>query len=138
MDGKISAISLVVSNQAKSLAFFTEKVGFEKKTDVTGPGGYRYVTVGVKGQDLELPLFEAGGVSDPDLKEWSKHWAPGRIPPITVFVGDCRKTHQELSARGVEFVLPPADHPWGTAATFKDPDGNLFSISQLRGNWTKP
>ncbi|MGA8303717.1 MAG: VOC family protein [Thermoplasmata archaeon] len=137
MDGKISAVSLVVTNQAKSLAFFTEKVGFEKKTDVTGPGGYRYVTVGVKGQELEMALFEAGSAVDPVTKDWSKRWAPGSMPPITNFVGDCRKTHQELSARGVEFLMPPTDHPWGTAATFKDLDGNLFSISQLGGRSPK-
>jgi len=30
----------------------------------------------------------------------------------------------------VEFLLEPFDHPWGTTATFKDPDGNLFSMNQ--------
>ncbi len=137
MEGKISQISLVVTNQAKSLAFYTEKVGFEKKTDVTGPGGYRYVTVGVKGQDLELPLFEIGSTVDPAQQEWSKHWAPGKTPPIVLQVADCRRTHKELSERGVEFPQAPMDHPWGTVATFKDPDGNHFSISQLRGSWPK-
>jgi predicted enzyme related to lactoylglutathione lyase len=138
MDGKISQIPLVVTNKEKSLSFFTEKAGFEKKTDLTGPGGYRYVTEGLKGQELELALFEVGSATDPTQKEWSKQWAPGKTPPIVLLVTDCRKTHQELSERGVEFPQPPEDHPWGTVATFKDLDGNLFSIRQLRGGWAKP
>ncbi len=133
MEGTIIQITLVVSDQARSLEFFTEKVGFEKKTDVTPPGGYRWVTVGPKGQDLEMALFELGSPVDPSQKAWSRDWAPGRAPPIVLRVADCRKSHQELSARGVEFVQAPREYPWGTAATFKDPDGNLFSMNQPPG-----
>jgi catechol 2,3-dioxygenase-like lactoylglutathione lyase family enzyme len=130
MDGKVSVVTLVVTNQARSLEFFTEKVGFEKKTDIHGPGGSRWVTVGLKGQDLELSLWEVGSASDPSQKEIAKQWAPARSPPIVLFVSDCRKAHREMSARGVEFPLAPMDQPWGTVATFKDPDGNLFSMNQ--------
>jgi hypothetical protein len=42
-----------------------------------------------------------------------------------------------MSARGVEFLVPPFDHPWGTSATFKDLDGNLFSMNQPPGSWPK-
>lgn len=134
MEGRISAISLVVSNKSRSLEFFTEKAGFEKKTDFTGPGGYRYVTVGLPGQELELALFELGSEPSPEQKELSKRWAPGSLPPIVLLVPDCRTVHRELTARGVKFLEPPTDHPWGTDATFADPDGNLFSVSQLRGS----
>jgi predicted enzyme related to lactoylglutathione lyase len=137
MDGRITVVSLVVTNQDRSLAFFTEKAGFEKKADVTSPQGYRWVTVGLKGQDLELALQEIGSAVDPTQREWSKSWAPGKAPPIVLAVPDCRKAHQEMSARGVEFTLAPFDHPWGTTATFKDPDGNLFSMNQPPTSWPK-
>ena len=130
MDGRITQITLVVSNQTHSLEFFTEKVGFEKKTDVMPAKGYRWVTVGPKGQDLELALWEMGSPTDPEQKAWSKHWAPARAPPIVLRVSDCRKTYEEMSSRGVEFLQVPKDYPWGTAATFADPDGNLFSMNQ--------
>jgi len=132
MDAKISAMSLVVTNKAQALDFYTQKAGFEKKTDVTGPNGYRYVTVGPRGQEFELALWEVGSQTDPDQQAWSKEWAPGKNPPIVVRVSDCRKAYEELSARGVEFPQKPMDHPWGVAATFRDPDGNLFSLSQLK------
>ncbi|MCI4336570.1 MAG: VOC family protein [Thermoplasmata archaeon] len=138
MNGKISVITLVVTNQARSLAFFTEKIGWEKKTDVSPPGGSRWVTVGPKGQDLELSLWQAGSATDPSQKEWSKGWAPAKAPPIVMVVKDCRNEHKEMSARGVEFPLPPMEHPWGTVATFKDPDGNLFSMNQPPAAWPKP
>ncbi len=133
LDGKITVLTLAVTDQARSLAFFTERAGFEKRTDVHPPGASRWVSVGLKGQDLEIALWEVGSPADPSQKELSKNWSPGKAPPILLRVADCRKVHQELSVRGVEFVSSPTDHPWGTVATFKDPDGNLFSMSQPPG-----
>jgi hypothetical protein len=57
MDGTITRVSL---------DFSTEKVEFEKKTDATGPGGNRYVTVGPKGQPSELAPWEVGFGTGPD------------------------------------------------------------------------
>jgi len=133
MDAKISQVPIVVTDQKRALEFYTEKVGFEKKTDFTSPQGYRYVTVGPKGQPLELALWTVGSSVNPEQTEAAKQWSPGRIPPIVLLVADCRGTHQELSERGVKFLQPPMDHPWGVSATFVDPDGNLFSVSQLKG-----
>lgn len=138
MDGKITQVVLVVTDQARSLEFFTERVGFEKKTDVRPPGGDRWVTVGLKGQELEIALWEVGSAVDPSQKAASSNWTAGSAPPIVVLVPDCRKAHEELKARGVEFLLPPIDHPWGTTATFRDPDGNLFSMTEPRRAWSKP
>ena len=129
MSMKITQFTLVVKNQAEALRFYTEKVGFEKKIDFTPPGGYRWVTVGPKGQDLELALFQAG-TQDPN--HWSSKWTPGISPPIVMQVDDCRKTFAELKSRGVEFKqTQPDEYAWGISATFSDPDGILFSINQL-------
>jgi predicted enzyme related to lactoylglutathione lyase len=137
MEGKVTQITLVVSNQSRALEFYTEKVGFEKKTDVGVPGGARWVTVGPKGQELELALFEMGSAVDPAQKAWSKDWSPGTSPPIVVRVADCKKTYEELHGRGVEFPQPPKEYPWGISATFRDPDGNLFSLSQPPTSWAR-
>jgi len=139
VEGKITNVTLVVSDQQRSVEFYTEKVGFEIKTDVSAKGGSRYVTVGPKGQDLELALWPIGGATDPSQKEVAKSWAPGRSPPIVVRVSDCRGTHKTLSEKGVKFLQEPFDHPWGVSATFVDPDGNLFSMNQPPGAaaWAK-
>ncbi len=129
MDAKITQFTLVVKDQTQALEYYTEKVGFEKKTDFTPPGGYRWVTVGPKGQDVELALFQAG---TQDANHWSSNWKPGGGPPIVMRVDDCRKVFVELKARGVRFAQKePEEYPWGVSATFSDPDGNLFSINQL-------
>ena len=134
MEGRISALSLVVTNKSRALSFYVEQVGFEKKTDVTGPGGYRYVTVGPKGQELELALWEVGSPTDPTQQAGSTQWAPGRAPPLVLGVADCRAAYEELISRGVDFPQRPQEHPWGVVATFRDPDGNLFSLNQFRNS----
>ena len=127
MEPRIAQFTIVVKDQGASLDFYTGKVGFEKKTDVTPPGSYRWVTVGPKGQDLELALWQMGS---PDPNGWSKDWKPGG-PPVVLRVDDCRRTFAEMKSRGVKFVqAEPQELAWGISATFTDPDGNLFSINQ--------
>jgi len=127
MDAKITAIALIVKNKADALEFFTEKVGFEKKTDYTN-GGYRYVTVGPKGQELELALWQEGS---PDPTGSSSQSKSGTYPPIVMQVEDVRRFSAELKARGVRFTQEPQEYPWGVSATFEDPDGNRFSVNRL-------
>lgn len=134
MVGRVAQVTLVVTNQDKALEFYTQKVGFEKKTDFTPPGGHRWVTVGPRGQDLELALWEMGSAAN---LAWSKDWAPGKSPPIVLRVLDCKKAHAELSSRGVNFPALPKEYFWGISATFRDPDGNLFSLNQLTGGEAK-
>ncbi|MDA4123354.1 MAG: VOC family protein, partial [Thaumarchaeota archaeon] len=138
MSLKITQFTLIVKDQTAALEFYTEKVGFEKKTDYTPPGGYRWVTVGPKGQELELALFQAG---TNDANGWSKNWQPGNNPPIVLRVDDCKKAYTEMKSRGVQFVQKdkPDEYAWGISATFADPDGNLFSINQppAAAAWSK-
>jgi predicted enzyme related to lactoylglutathione lyase len=134
MDARITAVSLIVKNKAAALEFYTEKVGFEKKTDYTN-GGYRYVTIGPRGQDLELALWEEGS---PDPAGMSSQLKAGMNPTIVMRVDDVRKTAAELKARGVKFTQEPQEFPWGVSATFTDPDGNRFSINKLSQWDSKP
>lgn len=127
MDARITSIALVIKNKAEALEFYTQKVGFEKKTDYTN-GAYRYVTVGPKGQDLELVLWQEGS---PDPTGSSGQLKAGMYPAIVMQVDDVRKMAAELKGRGVQFKQEPQDHPWGVSATFVDPDGNHFSINKL-------
>ena len=124
---KIESASLVVKDKGKALEFYTAKVGFEKKVDVTDHG-YRWVTVGPKGQDLQISLWQIGS---PDPSGRSRNWKPGSAPPIVLLVDDCYRTYSELKARGVEFTRELEEYPQGVSATFSDPDGNLFTIRGL-------
>ena len=124
---RITQVSLIVENQSKSLGFYTEKIGFEKKIDFPTPYGYGWVTVGPKGQNVALALVEAGW---PVIADFGKKWNAGGGPPIVIEVEDCRRTYDELKSRGVEFKIELKEMPYGIAAFFADPDGNLFEILQ--------
>ncbi len=121
---RIESVPVIVKNKAEALEFYTKKMGFEKKTDVTNYG-YRWVTVGPKGQDLQLELWQVGS---PDPTGASKSWRPGSAPPIVLLVDDCRKLSAELKSKGVECKRALQEYPGGVSATFSDPDGNLFTI----------
>jgi predicted enzyme related to lactoylglutathione lyase len=127
MDAKITQFTLVVKDQSKALEFYTKRVGFEKKTDFTPPGGYRWVTVGPRGQDMELALFQAG---TQDANHWSSSWKPGNNPPIVMQVDDVQKMAADLKSWGIRFIQEPQEYAWGVSATFADPDGNMLSINQ--------
>jgi predicted enzyme related to lactoylglutathione lyase len=130
VEPRIKQFILVVTNQADALEFYTNKVGFEKKTDFTPPGSYRWVTVGPKGQPIELALWQLGS---PDPDGHAKNWRPGNAPPITMWVEDCRRSFDEMRSRGIQFhQVEPYNAPWGTVASFNDPDGNTFAINQYR------
>lgn len=118
MNAKITHVALVVKSKDEAVEFYTKKVGFEKKADFNPPGGDRWVTVGPKGQDLELVLTQAV-----DSNNSSTH--------ITMSVEDCKRVSAELKSRGIQFRQEPLEHPYGVSAIFVDPDGNSFQINQL-------
>lgn len=128
---RIAQISIIVESQAKALEFYTKKIGFEKKIDFPTPAGYRWIVVGPKGQELGLALMEAGWPDDSGL---GRRWKADGAPPIVIETEDCNKTYQELKSRGVEFKQVWGKElntaPYGTAAFFADPDGNLFELLQ--------
>ena len=128
MDARILVIGIVVKDQERALDFYTKRVGFEKRREYTAPNGYRFVSVAPKGERLEISLAQLGA-QDPG--GFSKTWRPGSSPPVGLYVDDCGKTFAEMKARGVEFrEAEPVENDWGISATFSDPDGNFFSITQ--------
>jgi catechol 2,3-dioxygenase-like lactoylglutathione lyase family enzyme len=126
---KITHVSIVVKNKNEAVEFYTKKVGFEKKADYNPPAGDRWVTVGPKGQDLELTLWQEGS---PDPDGMSNSWRPGSTPPIVMQVDDCMKISADLKSHGVQFKREPQENPYAVSAVFVDPDGNSFQINQYR------
>jgi predicted enzyme related to lactoylglutathione lyase len=120
---KIPYVALLVSDQDKALDFYTNVVGFERRVDAPTPNGPRFLTIGVPGQDFELVLWP-GTPANAELGS----------AVYTIEVDDCRATFETLAARGVTFEPPELlEFPWGYAARFKDPDGNLLQVRQGRG-----
>ena len=132
---KLSHATIYVLDQDQALDFYTNKLGFEVRMDMTIESGFRWLTVGPKSQpDLELVLFvvKPGSLDEAaagHLRALLEHGALG----IGVFdTDDCHATYAELSAKGVNFISPPQEQPYGIAATFRGNSGNMFSLTQHR------
>ena len=85
--------------------------------------------------ELELVLFDSapGGMFDADAAAQLRQLQARGIFGGGVFAtADCHATYAELKARGVEFVSPPKEEPYGVEAIFKDPSGNIYSLTQRR------
>ena len=127
---KLTHAPIVVSNQDEALKFYTEVLGFEKRADYQLPGKPRWLTVAPKGQELEFILVQ--GRSEVDLGLGPEAGSGGHH--IGFATTDCFGDFEALRADGVDFTVgnytKPIRQAWGTSATFKDPDGNLFALVQ--------
>ena len=122
---KISQVTIIVRDQDEALKWYTEKLGFEKRTDdaVTMPG-YRWLTIAPKEQkELEIVLFKAR-----DDRE--RGWV-GQGTLWMLQSDDCRATCKALAERGVTILSEPQEYPWGIGATIEDLYGNPFNILQM-------
>ncbi len=131
---KLSHATIYVLDQEKALDFYTNKLGFEVRTDAPMEGGFRWITVGPKDQpDLEIVLYgvQHGGMLDEDTVMHLRALLDKGVMGAGVWeADDCRATYEELKAKGVEFVSPPQEQFYGIEAIFKDGCGNWFSMTQ--------
>ena len=133
---RISTAQLWVHDQDEALAFWTEKVGFEIREDVTVPemGNFRWLTVGPADQDqISIVLMAIPG--PPVLDETTRDQiaeltAKGFASTIFLATDDAMKSYEELSARGVEFTEKPTEQPYGIDCGFRDPSGNSVRLAQ--------
>ena len=131
---KMSHATIYVVDQDQAKGFYVDKLGFELKADYTGPNGFRWLTVAPKGQsELEIALVKVGSTTKTDEKDIAAMTAllrKGMLSTGAFQTADCRKTSEELKAKGVEFISEPKDEFWGVTAVIKDPFGNFFSMTQ--------
>ena len=126
----VSLANVYVTDQDAARDFYVDKLGFELRNDVKMGDGFRWITVGVPGQnDLEVVLFKPGPPQSPeDAETVSNLVAKGAISGVGVHVDDCRKTFDELSAKGVTFLQEPSDRPYGVEAVLRDNSGNWLVL----------
>jgi uncharacterized glyoxalase superfamily protein PhnB len=138
MQLKIANAQLWVENQSEALAFWTEKVGFEVRMDVTMPelGNFRWLTVGPVGQpDVAVVLMAIPGhpmLDDETREQVRTVMAKGYAGTVFLTTEDCQASYEELLARGVEFSEQPEERPYGIDSGFRDPSGNSIRLTQVR------
>lgn len=115
---RFACITVAVKDQDDALEWFTEKLGFQKRVDKSGPG-MRFLTVSPRNQ--------------PDLQVILASWFPehiGRNATAVLYTDDCRATYDDLSSRGVIFTEAPEQRPFGLQAVFQDLYGNRYALPE--------
>jgi catechol 2,3-dioxygenase-like lactoylglutathione lyase family enzyme len=126
----VSLVTVYVTDQDAAKAFYVEKLGFVGHSDVRMGDGFRWVTVVHPDHpELEVTLMTPGPPLGDELAgSIRRALADGRMGGLGLRVDDCRKTYEELSARGVEFVQTPEDRPYGVEAVLRDNSGNWLVL----------
>jgi catechol 2,3-dioxygenase-like lactoylglutathione lyase family enzyme len=134
---RIANAQLWVHDHDEALAFYTEKLGFEVRADVTVAelGGFRWLTVGPVGQpDFSIALITIPGPPVMDEKTAGQVrdlMAKGFAGTVFLTTDDAYATYDELKARGVEFTSEPEEVPYGIDTGIRDPSGNSLRLTQL-------
>jgi catechol 2,3-dioxygenase-like lactoylglutathione lyase family enzyme len=129
----IRIVSVWVLDQESARKFYTEKLGFELTNDITLDNGMRWMTVRPPGSaDQEFLLMDPShSMLDAQTAEQVRALvAKGALSPGVMSTSDCRGDYEKLVARGVEFLQPPAERPYGIEALLRDDSGNWFSFTQ--------
>lgn len=115
----IKFVNIPVFDQARALAFYTEKLGFTVATNQPmGPAGQRWIELKIPGADTRVSLFTPPGLEN----------RVGTFVPLSLWADDVEGTYETLRARGVEFLAPPKREPWGTSVIFRDSEGNQLHL----------
>ncbi|MBJ7601237.1 MAG: glyoxalase [Candidatus Nephthysia bennettiae] len=129
---RLSHTGVNVADQDRARRFYTEVLGFEVRTDVS-IDGFRWLTVGPPEQpDLEIMLGVPGPpmYSPEDAATILGLLDKGVLSGGVLETDDCRRTYEELKAKGVTFLQEPAERAYGIEAVFRDDSGNWFSLTQ--------
>ena len=126
---KVKVTSVYVDDQEKALHFYTEVLGFVKKTDFSN-GPYRWLTVAPPedpdGTELQLALND-----NPAARAYQQAMFQQGQPAVMFFTDDVKGDYERIKARGAEFTMPPTDVTASTIAILNDTCGNLIQLTQL-------
>jgi predicted enzyme related to lactoylglutathione lyase len=133
---RIATSQLWQLDQAAAVEFYTKKVGWEIREDVTiaEMGDFRWVTVAPPGEEhtaVVLMAIPGPPVMPAEVNDKVRDLvALGFAGTVFLETDDVQKVYEELSARGVEFTGAPEKQPYGIDCAFRDPSGNNLRLTQ--------
>jgi len=132
---RLANAQIWVHDQDEALAFYTEKLGWEVRSDVSVPEwSFRWLVVGPVGQ-AEMGVVLMGyqmAPWDDEMKALiAEVTAKGGGTTLFLETEDCQASYEELLARGVEFTEEPTVRPYGIDCGFRDPSGNNLRLTQV-------
>jgi catechol 2,3-dioxygenase-like lactoylglutathione lyase family enzyme len=130
----VSLITVYVNDIDEAKAFYTDKLGFVLKDDITLSPEFRWCTVyQADHPELEIALRIPGPPLDDESADAIRRIvAKGMMPGFGIATADCHKTFEELVAKGVEFIQEPSDRPYGVEAVLRDNSGNWLVLVESK------
>lgn len=130
----ISIASVFVKDVDAAKAFYIDVLGFVEHSDITLGDGYRWCTVSHPSQpELQVHLTIPGPPQTPEMVDAiNRALDQGSMNGLGLNVDDCRKTYEDLLAKGVEFINPPEERPYGVEALARDNSGNWMVLVEPR------
>jgi len=126
---KIKLTSVYVDNLDKALQFYTNVLGFVKKSDVS-QGPYRWLPVASpeepEGTELQLALNDS-----PAAKAYQQALFQQGQPAAMFYTDDVKADYERIKGRGAEFKMPPTAVTASTIAQVDDTCGNIVQLVQL-------
>lgn len=133
MIDSIGGMVIIVSEHQKAIEFYTQKLGFELKSDIPFGGssteGLRWVEVAPKASQSSIslmvpnPLMMSDGVEIEAVKK-----SIGAETGIWFYSNNIQSTYEELKGKGVDITVPEKQEWGGIMSKVKDQDGNSYSI----------
>lgn len=126
---KLKIMNLYVDDQDRALQFYTDTLGFRKKTDVTS-GPYRWLTV-ASPEDPDGPELQLAPNQNPVARAYQQGLHGQGTPAAMFFVSDVEAEYDRLSRAGVKFTMPVTKTTGSRIAMLDDGCGNLIQLTQL-------
>src|SRR6188472_4774628 len=110
----VSTMFIQVHDPDEALVFYRDALGLEVRNDVASDG-FRWVTVGAEGQDVDIVLFQPhGGLSEAEGDALLGLVTKGSLQAAIFRTDDLDTTFEQVRAAGAEVLQEPASQPWGS------------------------
>jgi extradiol dioxygenase family protein len=129
---RLNVASIYVLDKEEALSFYVDKLGLEKGNDVR-QGGYRWLTIRVPGEQVEVSLEQPGPPlhDEATAEQLRELITKGALGGLVFITDDAFGLYETLKSRGVtDFTQEPTEHFYGTDMGIRDPFGNPIRILQ--------
>jgi len=126
---RIRLTSVFVSDQDRALRFYTEVLGFRKKSDITA-GKFRWLTI-VSPEEPDGTQLQLGPNDNPAAKAFQEAMFKQGIYAANFIVQDLQKECGRIKKLGARFTMEPTKTPGSMIAVLDDTCGNLIQLTQL-------
>lgn len=125
----IGGTIIYVSNQSRAVEFYTQKLGFEVKSNMQFGDNIKWIEVAPKESNSTLSLVEPNRELLKTDEEINRvKMKIGTDTDVWFYANDIESTYEELKGKGVKLTKPEKQDWGGTMSILKDQDGNLFGL----------